>query len=172
MFRVPFLVAALGAAVLVPITAFRHGSPMRCPYARLATDEADEPQYHAATDAQRKAAMTSIKDQLEAFKKGDYKKAETYQSAGLRKNFATPAEFQRMMESAYPEFANYRSVTFGQAEADPHGQHVRIRVTLTGEDGVVVRATYVLVMEDKLYRVESVFGGARPVPAPPDMITA
>ncbi len=109
-----------------------------------------------AKAAERQAAIGSIQAQLKAFGRDDYKTAVTYQSAGLRKNFPSADAFRAMMVRAYPEFAHYKTVTFGPAQSDPAGTHVAILATVTGQDGVVVRAVYLMVREGKTYRVDGV----------------
>ena len=51
----------------------------------------------APTEAERKAASEAIEAQLKAFKADDYKKAEKYQSSGLRQNFRSTDEFRDMI---------------------------------------------------------------------------
>ena len=114
-----------------------------------------------AKTAERQAAISSIQAQLKAFGRDDYKTAVTYQSAGLRKNFPSAEAFRAMMVQTYPEFAHYKTVTFGPAQSDPTGTHVAILATVTGQDGVKVRAVYLMVREAKIYRVEGVAGGAQ-----------
>jgi len=118
-----------------------------------------------AKAAERQAAILSIQTQLNAFARDDYKTAIIYQSAGLKKNFATPDAFRTMIVRAYPEFAHFKSVQFGAARADTTGNHLAIPVAVTGRDGITVRALYFLVRENKTYRIEGVHGG---VQAPPD----
>ncbi len=115
-----------------------------------------------ARPADRKAAIAAIGAQLAAFNKGDYAKAIQYQSMALRGSFASPETFQRMMETRYPEFVHSKSVRYGTASADANGLRVFIPVIVTGQDGVVVRAAYLMVREGKGYRVEGVLGGAAP----------
>ncbi len=114
-----------------------------------------------AKAAERQAAISSIQAQLKAFGRNDYKTAVTYQSAGLKKNFPSADAFRAMMEQTYPEFAHYKTVAFGPAQSDPMGAHVTILATVTGQDGVKVRAVYLMVREGKVYRVEGVAGGAQ-----------
>lgn len=117
----------------------------------------------------RRAALAAIQAQLTAFGKGDYSAAIKYQSVGLKQNFSSPEAFRRMMEGAYPEFAHYKSVKFGVVRSDGSGQHVFVPVDLVGQDGVSVRAAYLMLREGKAYRVEGVLGGGhRPVPIAPD----
>lgn len=130
-------------------------------YPVLLAPEEDEPappppKLRDPTAAERKAAEKAIEDQLKAFKADDYKKAEQYQSAGLRENFESPEQFRRMMKAAYPQFANYKSVKFGQARCDDKAEMVMIEATVTGQDGVVVRAVYMMVKEEGEYRVGGV----------------
>ena len=122
-----------------------------------------------ARPADRKAAIAAIGAQLAAFNKGDYAKAIQYQSATLRQSFASPEAFQRMMEMGYPEFIHSKSVRYGTASADANGMRVFIPVVVTGQDGVVVRAAYLMVREGKAYRVQGVLGGVKPgLPIEPD----
>lgn len=110
---------------------------------------------------ERAAAINSIQAQLKAFRKDDYKTAVTYQSAGLRKNFASPEAFRAMMLRVYPEFAHFKSVRFSAAQCDPSGVHLAIPAAVTGQDGVTIHALYLMVREGKVYHVEGVAGGAQ-----------
>jgi hypothetical protein len=112
-----------------------------------------------ATKFQKAQASKSITAQLDAFKKDDYTTAVKYQSSNLRRNFASVAQFRQMMNRAYPQFAHYKSVEYGSAVASPDGLYVNLAVRLTGNDGVKVRAVYVMRRENGLYRVDSVAGG-------------
>ncbi len=114
-----------------------------------------------AKAAERQAAISSIQAQLKAFGRDDYKTAVTYQSAGLKKNFPTAAAFRAMIMRTYPEFAHFKTVTFGPAQSDPTGIHVAILATVIGQDGVKVRAVYLMVREGRVYRVAGVAGGAQ-----------
>lgn len=113
-----------------------------------------------AKAAERTAAITAIQAQLKAFGRGDYKAAIVYQSSGLRKNFASPEQFQAMIRQAYPEFAHSKRAVFGPAQADLTGSHLAIPAAVTGTDGITVRAMYLMVREGKQYKVEGVAGGA------------
>jgi len=116
-----------------------------------------------AKAADRSAAIHSIQAQLQAFGRDDYKTAIGYQSAGLKKNFASPGDFRAMMLHAYPEFAHSKSVFFGPAQADAAGTHLVIAAAVTGKDGITVHAVYLMVREGKTYHVEGVAGGAVPL---------
>ncbi len=118
----------------------------------------------AAKASERSAAISSIQTQLKAFGRDDYQTAITYQSAGLKGSFPSTAAFRAMMLRAYPEFAHYKSVAFGPAQCDAQGIHLAIPATVTGKDGVTVRAVYLMVREGKVYRVEGVAGGAQSLP--------
>ncbi len=118
----------------------------------------------AAKPAERASAIASVQGQLKAFNRNDYKTAVTYQSAGLRRNFRSPAQFRAMIMQAYPQFAHSKRVTFGPAQCDPAGLHLTLPATVTGQDGVTVHALYLLVREGKVYHVEGVGGGIRVLP--------
>lgn len=149
--------------------------PLIRPASAQAADELDPSVgLRAAKPEVRRAAIAAIQAQLTAFAKGDYTAAIKYQSAGLKQNFGSPDAFRQMMEGTYPEFAHYRKVVFGTVKSDISGQRVLVPVTLTGQDGVSVRAAYLMVREGKAYRVQGVAGGGhRPVPiAPGDAASA
>ncbi len=114
-----------------------------------------------AKAAERQAAIASIQAQLKAFARDDYKTAATYQSAELKKNFVSPDAFRTMMVRVYPEFAHFKSVQFGPARCDLSGVHLAIPASVTGQDGVTVRAFYILLRENKIYRIEGVQGGSQ-----------
>ena len=118
----------------------------------------------AAKPAERASAIASVQRQLKAFDKDDYKTAVTYQSAGLRRNFSSPAAFRAMITQAYPQFAHSKSAAFGPAQCDAAGTHMILPATVTGKDGVTVHAVYLLVREGKVYHVEGVSGGMRSLP--------
>ena len=113
-----------------------------------------------AKAAERAAAISAIQAQLKAFGRGDYKAAIVYQSSGLKKNFASPEQFQAMIKQAYPEFAHSKRAVFGPAQADASGSHLAIPTAVTGTDGITVHAVYLMVREGKQYKVEGVAGGA------------
>ncbi|HEX8236234.1 MAG TPA: DUF4864 domain-containing protein [Abditibacteriaceae bacterium] len=116
-------------------------------------------QWRAATSAERKAAITSVTAQLDAFRANDYQKAATYQSAGLRATFGSVEAFRKAITGSYPQFASYKQARFGTARADAKGTYVALPISLTGRDGVTVRALYLMVLENKAYRVAGVQGG-------------
>ena len=120
-----------------------------------------------ANAAVRKAAAASITAQLKAFRKDDYQKAMQYQSSNLRHVFPTASRFRQMITTAYPEFAHYKSVRVDDARADAKSQRVWMQISLTGQDGVTVKAVYMLVKEKGLYRIDGVAGGGHaPLSAP------
>lgn len=124
-------------------------------------------QVRPAKAAERTAAISAIQAQLKAFGRGDYKAAIVYQSSGLRKNFASPEQFQAMIRQIYPEFAHSKRAVFGPAQADLTGSHLAIPAAVTGTDGVTVHAVYLMVREGKQYKVEGVAGGAAAPPSDP-----
>lgn len=113
-----------------------------------------------AKAAEKTAAVSAIQAQLKAFGRNDYKTAITYQSSGLKKNFASPLQFRAMIVQVYPEFAHSKHVAFGPAQADATGAYLAIPTAVTGQDGITVHAIYLMVREGKVYRVDGVAGGA------------
>jgi hypothetical protein len=142
------------------------------PIPRYAQAQQETSSLRPAKPAERKAAIASITAQLKAFARDDYKTAITYQSAGLKRNFASPDQFRAMMLTHYPAFAHNKAIRFGPAQSSPTGQHVTVPVIVTGPNGVQARALYVMVLEGKIYRVEGVLGGgaAPPMPSTPGAI--
>lgn len=128
-----------------------------------------EPKLRDCTEAERKQVMTSIENQLKAFRADDFKEAEKYQHSSLKENFGSTDEFRAMMRRGYPQVVNYKSVSFGEARCDPKAEQVQIRVTITGKDSVVVKFVYVMLKEDGQYKVVSVFGGAPTKSEPRDV---
>jgi len=123
-----------------------------------------------ATAEEKKAAIAAIEAQLKAFRENDYVKAEKYQSRGLRENFDNPEDFKRMMKQSYPQFANYKSATFGDARCTTDGKLLQVPITLIGNDGVTVKALYVMVKEDAEWKVTSVIGGIVVKPKTQDIV--
>ena len=113
-----------------------------------------------ATAAQRTAAAQSIRAQLNAFKSGQWDKAISYQSAGLKQHFASTAAFKQMMQRSYPQFTKFKKVEFGPARGA--GPIVQMQIKLTGSDNIIVQAVYTMIKEKDIYRVEGVGGGMPP----------
>lgn len=133
------------------------------------SNPAEPGDHRAATETEKKAAVSAIENQLKAFRDDDFQKATKYQCLELRKNFESADDFRRAIKLGYPQFANYKSVAFGEAISDPKGERIQLRITLTGQDGVVVKAIYLMIKEEGEYRVAGVFGGARTAPKPRDV---
>ncbi len=150
-----FAVVSCGAPVAFAAPASPHESPVT----RVQDDNQKKP--HSASVKERTAVGKIIRAQLDAFARDDYKTAITYQSAALKKNFATPEAFRRMMKSTYPQFARYKSVTFGRDMANAEGTRLEILATVVGKDGVKVACVYQMTLENKAWRVGGVAGGAQ-----------
>lgn len=116
-------------------------------------------EWRAPTANERKAALSSIKNQLDAFKRDDYTAATKYQSKALRQNFPSVKTFQQMIKAGYPQFARYNSVTFGSDQIDKSGKFFQVPVSVTGADGVKADALYMMIFEDGIWRVSGVSGG-------------
>jgi hypothetical protein len=156
--------------VLIPpvvITGLFFAAVMAMPGPRVsaAGDDKNEPSVpapappktvRAPTDKERKDATTAIEGQLKAFKANDWEAAARYQHSALRKAFADLQTFRTAIRSGYPQFANYKSVTFGDSRCSKNGERFEVRVLVTGVDGVSVKATYALEREEGEYRVTGV----------------
>lgn len=150
------------ALLLAPLGPVVRAAPAAAPKTKNARPQSNA--WKPATGAQRVAVAASIRAQLEAFKRDDWAKAATYQSEGLRRNFGTIERFRTAIERGYPQFARYKSIRFEAARA--RGDQVEIQARLTGQDGVTLRAIYLMKKEKGLYRVEGVQGGQVQPPAP------
>ena len=127
---------------------------------------APEPNWKEAPAKEKEAAQKIIVAQLDAFKADDWDKAVTYQSAGLRRSFASTKQFEEVIKKTYPQFASYKEVKFGKARID--GPMLQIQVQLTGKDGTQIAALYSMIKEPidpkkpkvTAYRVSGVTGGS------------
>ena len=108
--------------------------------------EAPEPAWKTAPAAETKAAKAVIMKQLEAFKADDYEEAVKYQASGLRDSFASTEQFRQIIKENYPQFANYKSVTWGKARID--GPLLQVQIVITGQDDVEIAALYSMIKED------------------------
>jgi hypothetical protein len=158
--------------VLVPpmvITAAFFAAVLAMPGPRVsaAGDDKNEPSAPAPkasaprtvrppTEKERKDATVAIEGQLKAFKANDWEAAARYQHSDLRKAFPDLQTFRAAIRQGYPQFANYKSVTFGESRCSQSGDRFEIRVLVTGVDGVSVKATYALQREEGEYRVVGV----------------
>ncbi|MDF2439679.1 MAG: hypothetical protein JWN98_663 [Abditibacteriota bacterium] len=156
-----FGVIAIGLALNWPIAPeVPSGRNMRgnMPYGAPGMRSARRVPWRVATPRERQAAAASIVAQLNACKRNDFQSALFYQSALLRRRFPSPDAFRQMIQG-YPQFARYKSVRFEKSLATPRGRLLQIEVNLTGMDNVKTRAIYLMVLENKIYRVGSVKGG-------------
>ena len=108
------------------------------------------------TDKEKKDATAAIEGQLKAFKANDWQAATRFQHSSLRKAFRSPQEFRSAIRQGYPQFANYKTIRFGDSRCSENGDRCDVRVLVTGVDGVSVRATYSLLREEGEYRVAGV----------------
>jgi hypothetical protein len=148
------LILSLGALTW-QVLVYRHHEAM--------TEAASKPmEWRVATEQERHAALSSIKNQLDAFKRDDYEAAMKYQSNGLRQNFPSAKVFRHMITNGYPQFAHYKSVTFGSEQIDTSGKFFEVPVIVVDSHGVKADALYDLIMEEGLWRVNGVQGGTAP----------
>ena len=109
----------------------------------------------AAPDVARQAQET-VQNQLTALHDGDGLKAMSYQSRSLRQMFGTPAQFEQMMTTQYPEFARCRQAYFGPVWTDSTGNFVHVHVIVDGENGHRARGGYLLVREAGQWKIDGV----------------
>jgi hypothetical protein len=106
-----------------------------------------------------RATRVAIRGQLDAFNRKDYRAAYRYAAPEIQEQFPLP-EFRRMVEHGYPQIARSRSASFGRPQV--HGDTVAVPVTVTGQDGVTVRVTYMMRHERDGWRVAGVDDGRPP----------
>ena len=106
--------------------------------------------------AVRAAASAAVTSQLQAFKRDDYAAGLKLQSTNLKSNFSSVAVFRAMLKQNYPQFANFKSITFDDARYNSTAKRVALRVTLIGMDGITLRAVYFLVREGNGYLIDGV----------------
>ncbi len=145
------LILGAGAALLAARPA-----AAGAPTSRLVQDEPPPPKLRPAKPEEKKGATAAIEGQLKAFKEDDFVKAEKFQATELRKNFRSTEDFRRAIRLGYPQFANYKSAVFGDARCDDKGELLIVPVTVTGQDGVVVRSVYTMLKEGTEWKVGSV----------------
>jgi len=158
------------AAILISMRSIyqgmRHQEEMRRAEAR---EEASRP---ADWEQQVESARKTAEGQLEAFKRGDWKKAFTYASASFHEQMKVE-DFRGMVERGYPQIARPAEIHLGKG--DWHAGGVEVEVTVTGKDGGKGRYLYTLAPEDGEWRVVGVNdvpdGGPSPRPtAPPPYV--
>lgn len=124
--------------------------------------ESEQKKWRLASASERADIARTIRAQLEAFRRDDWSEAVSHQSDGLKTNFASTEDFRRVIESNYPQFANYRSVEFRAIRIG--GKWAMAEIALMGQDGVRVSALYQMVRENGVYKVAGVSGGTQKRP--------
>lgn len=110
-----------------------------------------------ASPAERAGAIRSISAQLNDFRRDDYVHAAYYQSPLLQDSVGSPEHFRTMITTAYPEFAQCLRIRYGGALSQMGGTRVNVPVTVTGKDGITVKAVYIMNRSpDGVYRVAGV----------------
>ena len=143
--------------------------PLAPEMAAAQAQEAPPENWQAAPEKEVKAAQKIIMAQLKAFKADDYEEAAKYQASGLRQNFASTEQFRQVIKTNYPQFANYKAVTWGKSRID--GPMLQIQIVITGQDDLQIAALYSMIKEnvgekgkEKLeYRVSGVSGGSEQI---------
>ena len=109
-----------------------------------------------ARPADSSAVQAVIRGQIEAFKKDDAKKAFTYASLGIRQSFGDdPLTFGLMVQQQYPMVYRPKSYKFDPT-LELEGNIVQ-GVVIEDQQGVMVRAVYLLIKEGNVWKVSGVF---------------
>ena len=151
------LMLGLGATLVAQVTK-RH---------LAAHDDGVAPQLgRSPTPKEMAEAKTTIEGQLKAFKANNFIHASDFQAGGMHMQIGSPDAFRRMIMEGYPEFGNYRTVSYGNAQSSDNGEMLMVPIKLTGEDNITVMAAYLLRRENGIYKVQGVVGGGSPMPRP------
>jgi len=94
-----------------------------------------------------------IQQQLEAFRKNDFKTAYGFAHSGIKGQFALP-DFERMVRGGFPQMLQPGAVEFGEIRNE--GGNAAVQATLTGEDGSRSAYLYLLEMEGGEWRITGV----------------
>ncbi|XHB99265.1 DUF4864 domain-containing protein [Nitratireductor sp. ac15] len=114
------------------------------------------PVFAFAGEAEIRAAQSSIRNQIEAFRAGDDARAYTYAAPNIRELFPTVDRFMEMVTRGYQPVYRPRSFTFGKA-IEPDATTVVQRVLTTGPNGKSHEAVYTLKRQpDGTYRISAV----------------
>lgn len=95
----------------------------------------------------------TVKRQLDALRRPDFAEAYRYASSLIRQQMDV-TQFRAMIHEQYPEFVRSRNVKFNSKHVSERSS--RMDITVTGEDGSVLRAVYLLGMEEGRWRVMAV----------------
>ncbi|AGY60202.1 DUF4864 domain-containing protein [Gloeobacter kilaueensis] len=123
-----------------------------------ATARGEETGFTQSKAPVKKQIQSVIQAQLAAFRSGNYQKAYTYASVGIRRRFAAAA-FAEMVRSAYPAIARSRTAQFGAILDDSEQAVAHVLVEGTGDRVLYV---YLLVRERGLWKIESVIEAQKP----------
>lgn len=91
-----------------------------------------------------------IQQQLEAFRKNDFKTAYGFAHSGIKGQFALP-DFERMVRGGFPQMLQPGAVGFGETRKE--GGNAAVQVILTGEDGSRSAYLYLLEKEEGEWRI-------------------
>ena len=108
----------------------------------------------ARTDADAaRGAQKAVRSQLDAFNHDDYRGAYRFAAPEIQEQFPLP-EFRAMVKHGYPQIARSRTAVFGSAKV--HGLEAVVPVTVTGNDGTIVRVLYLMRRVGEAWRVAGV----------------
>lgn len=115
--------------------------------------------WHEANSQMRLAIAARIRGQLSALRRKNYGDALQYHTAAVRQAFLDASDFQRSIESDYPQFPGNKKVVFRFVNMDSKHQFANAGISVTAPDGTLFNTVYQLSFEDGRWGVRGI---ARP----------
>ncbi len=99
-----------------------------------------------AGEAEQSAARSVVGAQIEAFLNGDFEKAYTFASPGIRQKFPTLEQFMTMVQRGYQPV--FRPGNYGFGRIEERGGEIVLEVLISGPDGKDYTAIYFMERQD------------------------
>lgn len=121
------------------------------PWTRAAEESPEPPR---SSETVKLELVQVIDGQLAAFRAGDFPRAYTFAATGIKAMFG-PAEFERMVKTAYPAIARSKEADYGLAFDTGEEAVVNVRVTGAADERSV-SYQYTLQKEDGGWKITGV----------------
>lgn len=108
--------------------------------------------YGTSREAVRQALQKVVQLQLAAFRKGDFTKAYSYASSGIRKQLPEK-KFVQMVKASYPIIVSSVSIKFGPILDDGNAAIVHAMIAGAGKQSLYA---YRLVRESGVWKIDGV----------------
>ena len=106
---------------------------------------------HALNEPFCRSICLVIKQQMDAFARGDGTAAEAFAAPAIRDRFPSPTQFLDMVRTHYGALVQPRSTQFGPLEQSPNGPLQK--VTVVAADGTVWAAIYSFTQVEGEWRI-------------------